>query len=54
MKYKSLGLLYGLVVSHTRGAGDRVGDADHSGAGRGGGSGTAGGSGSTSAGVTGR
>ena len=40
--------------NHTRGAGDRVIDADHSGAGRGGGSGTAGGSGSTSAGVTGK
>ena len=49
MKYKSPGLLFGLVVGHSRGAGDGGGDAGHSGAGHGGGSGTAGGSGSTSA-----
>ena len=50
IKYKSPGLLFGLVVGHPRGAGDGGGDAGHSGAGHGGGSGTAGGSGSTSAG----
>ena len=50
IKYKSPGLLFGLVVGHPKGAGDGCGDAGHSGAGHGGGSGTAGGSGSTSAG----